>query len=134
MSWEGTAAEGWEVVENVWQELEDCWLLVGFAMLRPSTFAQLLLAATTHQRPGLTPPPSGSAYFYLPYGLGIAVNTRVSNELGANRWASARSATKVSLLLGLAVVCCTWLGVKVVGVGLEDVRIPTPQQEKRRTG
>lgn len=43
--------------------------------------------------------------------------TRVSNELGAGRWASARFASNVSLLLGLGLVCCTSLAV-LLGRGL----------------
>lgn len=58
-----------------------------------------------------------SSCFYFPCGLAVATNTRVSNELGAGRWASARFASNVSLLLGLGLVCCTSLAV-LLGRGL----------------
>lgn len=77
-------------------------------------------------RPRIRAPSArGSICFYFPCGLAVATNTRVSNELGAGRWASARFASNVSLLLGLGLVCCTWLGCgyQVWDGGLEAVEV-----------
>ncbi|KAF7008898.1 hypothetical protein CFC21_023547 [Triticum aestivum] len=64
--------------------------------------------------PGLLPNPkleasvlsislnTGSLAFMIPFGLGAAISTRVSNELGAGRPEAARLATRVIMVLGLA--------------------------------
>ncbi|CAK9090078.1 Protein DETOXIFICATION 10 (AtDTX10) (Multidrug and toxic compound extrusion protein 10) (MATE protein 10) [Durusdinium trenchii] len=52
-----------------------------------------------------------SLCFYFPCGLGMATNTRVSNELGAGRAHGARAAMRVSMLLGLGLVMLTSLAV-----------------------
>ncbi|EAZ30429.1 hypothetical protein OsJ_14480 [Oryza sativa Japonica Group] len=46
---------------------------------------------------------SGSLAFMIPFGLGSAISTRVSNELGAGRPEAARLASRVVMALGLVV-------------------------------
>uniref|UniRef100_I1P666 Protein DETOXIFICATION n=1 Tax=Oryza glaberrima TaxID=4538 RepID=I1P666_ORYGL len=46
---------------------------------------------------------SGSLAFMIPFGLGSAISTRVSNELGAGRPEAARLASRVVMVLGLGV-------------------------------
>ncbi|XP_072984964.1 protein DETOXIFICATION 16-like [Typha latifolia] len=43
-----------------------------------------------------------SAFYMIPFGLGVAVSTRVSNELGAGRGQAARLAVRVVLFLAIA--------------------------------
>ncbi|CAM0904944.1 unnamed protein product [Alopecurus aequalis] len=44
---------------------------------------------------------TGSLVFMIPFGLGAAISTRVSNELGAGRPQAARLATRVTMVMGL---------------------------------
>ncbi|KQJ82175.1 protein DETOXIFICATION 16 [Brachypodium distachyon] len=44
---------------------------------------------------------TGSLVFMIPFGLGAAISTRVSNELGAGRPEAARLATRVIMVLSL---------------------------------
>ncbi|KAK1682638.1 hypothetical protein QYE76_043486 [Lolium multiflorum] len=44
---------------------------------------------------------TGSLVFMIPFGLGAAISTRVSNELGAGQPQAARLATRVTMVLGL---------------------------------
>ncbi|KAF0892671.1 hypothetical protein E2562_017649 [Oryza meyeriana var. granulata] len=46
---------------------------------------------------------SGSLVFTIPFGLGSAISTRVSNELGAGRPEAARLASRVVMVLGIVV-------------------------------
>uniref|UniRef100_A0A0D9W3Z8 Protein DETOXIFICATION n=1 Tax=Leersia perrieri TaxID=77586 RepID=A0A0D9W3Z8_9ORYZ len=52
---------------------------------------------------------SGSLAFMIPFGLGSAISTRVSNELGAGRPDAARLATRVVMVLGLVVAVAVGL-------------------------
>lgn len=84
-----------------------------------------IITTTCPPEKNRAPSARGSICFYFPCGLAVATNTRVSNELGAGRWASARFASNVSLLLGLGLVCCTRLGCgyQVWDGGLEAVEV-----------
>uniref|UniRef100_A0ACD5ZQ58 Uncharacterized protein n=1 Tax=Avena sativa TaxID=4498 RepID=A0ACD5ZQ58_AVESA len=55
---------------------------------------------------------TSSLVFMIPFGLGAAISTRVSNELGAGRPDAARLATRVTMILG--VITGTSVGLLMV--------------------
>ncbi|KAG8063940.1 hypothetical protein GUJ93_ZPchr0004g38117 [Zizania palustris] len=57
---------------------------------------------------------SGSLAFMIPFGLGSAISTRVSNELGAGRPEAARLASRVVMVLGIVVAVVVGLSMILV--------------------